>query len=179
MTTICCVKCPDCECNPQQSSPSAARLLSLTDWPSPLSFARHTWCYLPCGGGVARTRRNNCPQPSPPAPGHLSGTEEHRVPAQSPKHVLGKQGDPMAKQPSESLGALLTKYYSQHKFVKPSGTSRLSFILSGFLCGPQLLTSHEKIQSVDARLLRYQPLALGGLESISPSSNASSTTCCL
>ena len=119
------------------------------------------------------------PQPSPPAPGHLTGTEEHRVPAQSPKHVLGKQGDPMAKQPSESPGALLTKYYSQHKFVKPSGTSRLSFILSGFLCGPQLLTSHEKIQSVDARLLRYQPLALGGLESISPSSNASSTTCCL
>lgn len=132
----------------QQSSPVQPGSLSLTVGLPPLPAFPDTWCYLPYGR-VARTRRNNCRQPSPAA---LASGTKHRVPAQSQNVCwVSKEFDHDQHSPQNLTSHQILQ---PARVFKPSTTSRLSFILSGLLCGPHLLASHEKIKlSADARQL--------------------------
>lgn len=79
MTTICCVKCPDCKSNPQQSpapaQPSSLRLIGL---PHAGGFAKYTWCHLLRGGGAVAGKSPAWADPSP-VPTQATSQEPKRI----------------------------------------------------------------------------------------------------
>lgn len=108
MTTICCVKCPDCKCNPGPAQPSS---LSLTDWPSPeaLPDTPGATCHLGEGQWGSRTpgrfpvlKSNRYPPATSQEP------KEHMLPAEPPTLVSGKQGGGPYRYNPQIARALLT-----------------------------------------------------------------------